>query len=372
MVSFLLTPEQAELSSTARRFFEQRSALPAVRDAMQSETGVDRGTWRQLGEDLGFLGIAVPEMYGGAGSTFVELAIVMEEAGRALACLPILSSAVLASNAVMLSGDEQAMADYLPDLATGERIGTLALAGDCARWGPDCVRLEATEQEGGWQLDGQESYVVDGHVADIVFTVAHTADGDTLFAIDAASEGVQRQPLPTLDQTRRVANITFRHAPARVVGTPGAGWQIAQRALELGAVAMAAEQLGGAQRCLEMTLDYLNLRYQFDRPIGSFQGLKHRCADLLMEIESARSIVMYAARAATEATDDFSAVASMAKAYCSDVYFHAAGESIQMHGGIGFTWEHDAHLFFKRATADRLLLGSPEDHNELMLSRIGV
>lgn len=372
MVSFVLTPEQEELAATARRFFQQHSAASAVRTAMADETGVDRNIWRRMGQELGFLGMAVPEEYGGAGGGFVELATLMEEAGRALVCAPLLGSTVLATNAVLLSNDDKAKAALLPGLATGEQIGAMALGGT-STWSPDNVRLSAIEEDGGWFLEGEEFHVIDGNVADLVLTAARTPVGEcSLFAVRLPAAGAQRKALPTLDQTRPLCNLTFRHVPAQLVGPAGQGWSVVERVMQLGALGIAAEQLGGADRCFEIALEYLKLRQQFDRPIGSFQALKHRCADLAMELESARALVMYAARAAAGGAEDFPAAASMAKAHCSDTYFHAAAECIQMLGGIGFTWEHDAHLFFKRATADRLLLGSPEAHNELLLTMVGV
>ena len=265
------------------------------------------------------------------------------------------------------------MAAYLPGLAAGQLVGAVGLGDGAGVPGQEGTGVTATEDNGHWFLDGSLSYVIHGHVADVLVVAGTTAAGEcSLFTVPMTADGVERQLLPALDQTRPLSSVTLRHAPAELTGRPGAGRETIGRVQHLGAVALAAEQLGGASRCFEMTLEHLRIRHQFDRPIGSFQALKHRCADLAMELESARALVMYAARAAGEGADDLAAAASTAKSYTSDAYFHVAAECIQMLGGIGFTWEHDAHLYFKRATADRLLLGTPEEHNELLLSAIGV
>ena len=373
MVSFILSPEQEELAATARRFFSDNSPTAAVRAAMSSAEGIDWTVWRRLGQDLGLLGVAVPEEYGGGGASFVELSVVAEEAGRALLCAPWLASAVLASNALLMSGQKDAMARYLPRLVTGDLIGTVAFGENDGTWSARDTQLAATDANGRWTLDGTLTYVIDGHAAGIVMALAQAPDGTpALFAVPMASGSSEREALPALDQTRRLSHLTLRGAPAELLVAGPRSQQVMERVLHLGVAALAAEQLGAASRSFEMTLGYLKFRHQFERPIGSFQALKHRCADLAMELESARALVMYAARAAAVAADDLATAASTAKAYTSDAYFHVAAEGIQMLGGIGFTWEHDAHLFFKRAAADRLLLGSPEFHNELLLAAIGV
>lgn len=373
MVSFILSREQEELAATARRFFSDSSSMSAVRSAMSSAEGIDWAVWGQLGRDLGLLGVAIPEEYGGGGAGFVELSLVLEEAGRALLCAPLLASAVLASNALLLCGEKGAMARYLPRLASGELVGTAAFGEYGGTWSARDTQLAATGDDGRWTLDGPLTYVIDGHTAGIVIVLARTADGEpALFAVPMAGQDIELEALPTLDQTRRLSHVTLRGAPAELLAAGPRSQEVMERVLHLGVAGLAAEQLGGASRSFEMTLDYLKLRHQFGRPIGSFQAIKHRCADLAMELESARALVMYAARAASMGADDLATAASTAKAYTSDTYFHVAAEGIQMLGGIGFTWEHDAHLFFKRAAADRLLLGSPEYHNELLLSAIGV
>ncbi|MBV8160638.1 MAG: acyl-CoA dehydrogenase, partial [Acidimicrobiia bacterium] len=201
---------------------------------------------------------------------------------------------------------------------------------------------------------------------------ARTGDNVSLFTVAGDAEGLTRTPLATMDQTRKQARLEFSGTPAKLLGTEGEGWPVLSRVLALAAVALAAEQVGGAQKCLDMSVEYAKVRVQFGRPIGSFQAIKHKCADMLLEVESAKSAAYYAGWAAAELNDELPTVASLAKAYCSDAYFHAAAENIQIHGGIGFTWEHDAHLYFKRAKSSQLLLGDPTYHRELLAQRIGI
>jgi alkylation response protein AidB-like acyl-CoA dehydrogenase len=224
----------------------------------------------------------------------------------------------------------------------------------------------------GWVLDGIKSFVLDGHVADLVLVVARTGTGLSLFSVEGGATGLTRAWLPTLDQTRRLTRLEFAGVRARLIGAEGAAGDMLVTTLDQAAVALAAEQLGGAQRVLEMSVDHAKVRHQFGRPIGSFQAIKHRCADMLIGVESSRSAVLYAAATADSDPSRLPAVASLAKAYCSDAYFTAAAENIQIHGGIGFTWEHDAHLYFKRATSSRLFLGDSAYHRERFAQHVGI
>jgi len=364
--------EQEELRSSVRRFCESRSPSAVVRRLMETAEGYSPPVWEQMASQLGLQGLAIPERHGGAGFGHVEQAIVLEEMGRALLCTPYFASVVMAANALLCSGDEEACAAYLPSIAAGETIATLALAEDSGRWDEDGVTLTAERSGHGWALDGHKSFVLDGTVANLVLVAGRTWSGVSLFAIEGSAEGLTRTPLPTLDQTRKLARLVLGRTPARLVGTEGAAWPGLARTLDLAAIALAAEQGGGAQRCLEMSVEYAKVRYQFGRPIGSFQAIKHRCADVLLEVESARSAAQYAAWAAAEDSPEVPAVASLAKATCSEAYFRAAAENIQIHGGIGFTWEHDAHLYFKRAKSSQLFLGDAVYHREHLAQRIGV
>ena len=367
-----VTAEQDELRASVRRFLADRVPISAVRELMDATDGGDPAVWAQAGQQLGLQGIAIPEEYGGAGFTFAEQAIVLEELGAALYGGPYLASAVFAANALLASGDEAAKQAYLPGIGSGDLIATLAFTEEDGSWETDATRLSAASADDGWRLDGHKAFVLDGHTAGLILVIGRTEKGLSLFAVTADADGLRRTPLPTLDQTRKLARLDFDGVPATPVGADGAGEFVLAKTLDVAAIAQAAEQLGGAQRVLDFTVEYLKVRHQFGRPIGSFQALKHRCADLLLAVESLRSAVQYAAAAVAEDSSEVPTVAALVKAYASDVYFHVAAESIQMHGGIGFTWEHDAHLYFKRAKASELFLGDATLHRERLASRIGL
>ncbi|TNY37147.1 acyl-CoA dehydrogenase family protein [Thermomonospora catenispora] len=358
-----VTEEQRELRATLRRFFAEVSPSREVRRLMATPEGYDPAVWRRMAEQLGLPGLAVPEEHGGAGCGMRELAIVLEEMGRALVCAPFFASAVLAVHALLASGDEKARRDLLPGLADGTVIGTLVHTGD-----GDGTSVTAE----GDRLTGTAAFVLDGHVADLILMAARTPEGVSLFAVDGDAPGLTRTLLPTLDQTRRLARLECSGVPARPVGPPGAGAEILARTRDVALVALAAEQLGGAQRVLEMSVEHAKARRQFGRPIGGFQAVKHKCADMLVEVESARSAVLHAATVADEEPAELPTAAALAQAYTSEAFFRAAGENIQIHGGIGFTWEHDAHLYFKRAKASQLLFGSPAAHRERVARLIGL
>jgi len=379
--------EQQELRESVRRFLADRVPLQRVRELMDSADGTDEKIWNYSAGQLGLQAIAIPEEYGGAGFTFAEQAIVLEELGAALYPGPYLASAVLAATALLASSDDDAKRDLLPGIAGGETVATLAFTEDDGSWEPDAIRLAASlasssqasssqasssQAGGGWVLNGHKSFVLDGHTASLILAVARTDAGLSLFAIQADADGLTRKQLPTLDQTRRLARLEFSSVPARLIGEPGEAAAILSRTLDVAAIAQAAEQLGGAQRALDMAVSYAKIRHQFGRPIGSFQAIKHRCADLLLEVESLRSAVGYAAAAVAEDSPEIPVVAALVKALASDTYFHVAAENIQIHGGIGFTWEHDAHLYFKRAKASELFLGDSSYHRERLATRIGV
>ena len=371
-MDFAFSEEQEELRRAVRRFLADKSPDGEVRRLMATPEGYDPAVWQQMAEQLGLQSLAIPEHHGGAGFGFVELAVVLEEMGAALLCAPFFSSAVLGAHALLNSGDDEAKERWLPGIASGASIATLALAEDSGRWDLDAVELEARRTGDGWVLEGHKSFVLDGHVATLVLVVARSAGGLGLFAVQEGAPGVVRTPLLTLDQTRKQARLQFARTPAVPVGVPGEVGPGLEKTLQLAAVALAAEQVGGAQHCLDSSVEHARTRIQFGRPIGSFQAIKHKCADLLCEVESARSAAYYAAWAAAEDSDDLPLAASLAKSYCSETYFHAAAENIQIHGGIGFTWEHDAHLYFKRAKSSELLFGDPTYHRELLAQHIGI
>jgi alkylation response protein AidB-like acyl-CoA dehydrogenase len=371
-VNFAFSEEQEELRKTVRSFLEQKSPSAEVRRLMETTEGYDPDVWGQMGSQLGLQGLAIPEEYGGSGYGYIELIVVLEEMGRALLCAPYFATVALAANAVLHSGDDTAKKELLPGIASGETIATVAFTEDSGRWAADGITMTATKSGDGYTLDGHKMFVIDGHTANVIIVAARTDSGVSLFTVPGDASGLTRSALSTMDQTRKQARLEFAGVPAKLLGTDGGGWDTLSRMLDLAAVALAAEQVGGAQKVLEMSVEYAKVRVQFGRPIGSFQAIKHKCADMLLEVESAKSAAYYAGWAAAELNDELPVVASLAKAYCSDAYFHAAAENIQIHGGIGFTWEHDAHLYFKRAKSSELLFGDPTYHRELLAQRIGL
>ena len=234
------------------------------------------------------------------------------------------------------------------------------------------ITMEATNSGDGYTLSGTKSFVLDGATANLILVAARTNGKVSLFAVDGDASGLTRTPLSTMDQTRKQAKLDFDNTPARLIGTEGEGASVLDKVFDLIVVGLAAEQVGGAQKVLEMAVEYAKVRVQFGRPIGSFQAIKHKCADMLLEVESAKSAAYYGLWCASELNDELPSVASLAKAYCSEAYFHAAAENIQIHGGIGFTWEHPAHLYFKRAKSSELLFGDPTYHREKLAQRIGI
>ncbi len=371
-MNFAFSEEQEQLREFVRQFLENYSPETTVRELMETEAGYDPETWSMMAEQLGLQSLIIPEEHGGQGFGYVELVVVLEEMGRALLCAPFFSTVVLAANTLIHCGDEEAAAELLPGIASGETIGTLAFTEESGRWGEDGIEMEATPDGDSWRLTGTKMYVLDGHTANLVLVAARTGAGVSLFRVDPDDPGLTRTALATMDTTRKQARLDFDNVAAGLIGVDGGGWGVLERVLDLAAVALAAEQVGGAQVCLDTSVQYAKDRVQFGRPIGSFQAIKHKCADMLLEVESAKSAAYYAAWCAAELNDELPSVASLAKAYCSEAYFHTTAENIQIHGGIGFTWEHPAHLYFKRAKSSELLFGDPTYHRELLAQRIGI
>jgi alkylation response protein AidB-like acyl-CoA dehydrogenase len=352
--------DRAQLRAAARDFLTRTATQAEARRLMATETGYDEALWRRMASELGWLGLAIPERYGGAGYGCAEMSIVLEEMGRTLLCAPFLSSVVLAATALAESADEDAQARYLPDIASGDLVATLAITGEDGA--PEGASLTATRGGDGWLLRGAAAFVLDGHVAGLVLVPARANGELSLFAVDSGADGMRRSPLDTMDQTRKLANLSFDDTPARLIGTSGDGSRVLSRVLDRAAVALAAEQVGGAARCLDMAVEYARIRVQFGRPIGSFQAVKHKCADMLVAVESARSALFQAIRHAMTDDPGLPVSASTAKTLCSEAYLNVATENIHVHGGIGFTWEHEAHLYFRRAKSDEMLLGTPTYH----------
>ena len=371
-MKFAFTEEQEELRVAVRRFLVGKAPESEVRRLMETTEGYDPAVWAQMAEQLGLQSLIIPEDYGGSGFSYVELIIVLEEMGAALLCAPFFSTVALATNVLLGIDSEEAKRTLLPGIASGETIATLAITEGNGRWDLGELSCSASHSDGDWTLSGHKMFVLDGHVANLIIVAARTEAGLSLFAVHDDAVGLGRTPLSTMDQTRKQALLEFAETPALLIGTEGEAESVLHEALDLAAVALAAEQVGGAQRCLDSAVAYAKTRIQFGRPIGSFQAIKHKCADMLLEVESAKSAAYYAGWAAAEHSDELPVVASLAKAYCSEAYFHVAAENIQIHGGIGFTWEHPAHLYFKRAKTSELIFGDAAYHRELVAQRMGI
>src|SRR5919106_6382749 len=376
-MNFAFSEEQEQLRDAVRRFMEAKSPSSEVRRLMETTEGYDEAVWKQMAQELGLQSLHLPEAHGGQGFTFVELGIVLEEMGRVLLCAPYFSTVALAANAIMNAGPAEQQGELLPGIASGETIAALAFTEPNGKWDASGITMEAGGSGSEYTLDGEKMFVIDGHVANRIVVVARLTgtsgeDGISFFTVDGDASGLTRTPLATMDQTRKQARLDFSGVAATPLGDPGAGWAALSKTLDQAAVCLSNEMVGGAQKVLEMSVEYAKVRVQFGRPIGSFQAIKHKCADMLLEVESAKSAAYYGAWCAAELNDELPEVACLAKAYCSEAYFHSAAENIQIHGGIGFTWEHPAHLYFKRAKSSELLFGDPTYHRELLAQRIGI
>jgi alkylation response protein AidB-like acyl-CoA dehydrogenase len=358
---FALSEEQTELASMVRDLLRKRSGSAAVRSAVGSPRGYDEALWSVLCSQVGVAALAIPEEYGGAGFTLVETHVVLEELGAALTPSPLVGSGVLAAQALLLAGAADVCAELLPAVASGESVAALAWAGSDGRWSVDRVAVGATPRDGGaWTLDGTAAFVLDGDHADLLLVLAQTTSGPALFRVHPEQPGVRRTAVATMDQTIRLASVGFEAAEATLVAEDADRFLPALR--DIACSAMAAMQVGAAQRCLDMTVAYSKERVQFGRPIGSFQALKHRMADMLVAVETARSASWAAAWSAAHRDGDLPTRAAIAKAWCSEALSTVAAETVQLHGGIAITWEHDAQLYFKRAHALSQLFGQPREH----------
>jgi alkylation response protein AidB-like acyl-CoA dehydrogenase len=375
-VAELSETELDELRSAVRSFLDAKSPEEAVRKVMESEPRYDPQVWAQMAEQLRLPGLAIPEEYGGDGFGQVALGAVLEEMGRALVCSPFFATVVLAAQALLVSGDADACARHLPGIAAGTTTAALAVAERTGAWDPVQITTRAVRRSdapgGGWELTGTKAFVIDGASADLLLVIARTTAGPTLFTVDRGASGLTAEPMETLDATRAMARLRLDGTPATLVGTAGAGGRLMARVLDLAAVGLAAEQAGGAARCLESSTAYAGTRVQFGRLIGSFQAVKHKCADMLVQVELARAAAREAARLFDLADEGFAVAAAAAHLTCSRAYMLAATENIQVHGGIGFTWEHPAHLYFRRAKSSQLLLGGPSASHERLLERLGI
>jgi alkylation response protein AidB-like acyl-CoA dehydrogenase len=369
----VVSEEHAELRATIRRLLESRSPETAVRSVMDSEQGYDSGLWGLMALQLGLHGLGLPEPFGGSGYGPEETTIVFEELGRALVPSPFFPTIALAARLLVEIGDAETNLRYLPAIASGELIATVAIAEGTGSWDPrDLSDVVATGSEQTWRLQGEKTTVLNADAAGLILVVVTAADGSSVYAVDAAAPGVTIVPLSTLDLTRRQSKVRFDAAPATLVGEYGTAASAVASMLDHACVALAAEQAGAAAELMRLSVDYAKLRHQFGRPIGAFQAIKHKLADMAFDVERMDSIVRHAATVAATSTPDLPVVAAMAKVFCSEAYFRVAADTIQIHGGIGFTWEHPAHLYFRRAKSSEYLLGSPARHRENLLQALGI
>ena len=367
---FVESDEQRALRSAAADVLARHSSEAQVRALMATDTGFDPAVWRELAA-MGLTGLLISDEYGGAGAGPVELGIVLEEMGRVLVVSPFLSTAVLVPNLLAETGDTAECAAVLPRIAAGELIASVAFAEDGSARLPATIATSAGAIGDAWHITGYKHFVLDGQLADLLYVLADSDAGPAVFAVDAGATGLDVTPLTTVDPTRKQCRLQFVDTPARLVGRLGAGVEVFSAALDRSAVALLSEQAGGARRAVEMATEYAKTRYQFGRAIGSFQAVKHMCADMLLEAESAVSAARFVAGSFAELAPSRIADLALAQAYCSDAFVSVAANNIQVHGGIGFTWEHPAHLYLRRARSDAQLLGSPSWHRERYLQQIG-
>jgi alkylation response protein AidB-like acyl-CoA dehydrogenase len=362
-MEFTWTPEQQDLRASTRRLLQQRAPLPRARELAEAGSRHDPQLWTALAQQIGLQGLALPEEHGGSGGSLVELAVVFEEMGRVLFGGPFLPT-VLAAEALVASGDAAAQAEHLPAVAEGERTATLAVARAGGRWRADGTTAQGSGD--GVRLTGVKELVLDGADADLLLVLARGERGPSLYAVAAGAEGLEAERLDPLDLTRPLARLHLRDTPARLVGEDGGGAAVLAHVQRTAAVLLAAEQVGAMSTLVEMTAEHARTRRAFGRPIGAFQGVKHRLADMAVRLEMSRSAAYWAAWQ-PPGSPDAAMGAAVAGSYCSESFLQTAKDTIQLHGGTGFTWEHDAHLFLRRARADATLAGSPAEHRAALV-----
>lgn len=373
-MDFGLNEDQETLAKYAREFLSNECPTTLVRRMMEDDTAYDRAFYAHMAQ-LGWMGIAIPESYGGQGMTWLELAVLLEEMGQALVPGPFFASVCLAAPVILQAGNDEQKRATLPGIASGERQATVAYTEGHGRVDAAGVQLAARPDGGGFVLTGTKQFVPDAHVADTLLVAARTSDEDdptdgiSLFVVDAKADGITVTQQRTMDTTRRWCEVTFDGVSVSgdaVLGEVDRGWAPLERALQRSSALLSAECVGGAQKVLDLSVDYAKQRIQFGRPIGSFQAVKHKCAEMLVDVELSRSAMYFAAWAASEDDQELPLAASIAKAYCGDAYTRVASNGIHVHGGIGFTWEHDMQLYFKRAKVNEVFLGDPTYHRELV------
>jgi len=371
-MNFGLTPEQELLRTNARAFLEKECPSAVVRQAMKDPIGDLPGVWQKMA-DLGWMGLLIPEDLGGLGLTMFELVVVLEEMGRVLLPGPYFPTVVLGGMTLLIGATPQLQQELLPRVAAGEVRFTLALTEPSGRWEASAVATRAQPTHDGYELVGTKLYIPEAHVVDYTIVAARTRDGwspedgISLFLLDRQAPGVTCTQLPTMDPTRRWCALTLDHVkvpPQALIGPLHGGWPLLTQVIDRAITALCAEMCGAAERVMEMSVDYAKSRVAFGKPIGSYQAVKHKCAEMLLQLENAKSLTYYAAWACQEGAPGASQAASMAKAYATEMLCHVAADGIQVHGGIGFTWDHDMHLYFKRAQSSRFTFGDATWHRE--------
>jgi alkylation response protein AidB-like acyl-CoA dehydrogenase len=377
-VAFIFTQDQEQFRDNVSRFLKDKSDSTEVRALMATDEGFDRAVWSQLSQELGLPGLHMPESLGGAGFGPVEMAIVCEEMGKTLYCGPYFASAVCAASAIRIAGDAQQQETLLPTIIAGDQIACLAVSENQGLWSDEDFSTTATKTADGYAINGRKRFIIDGVNAQTVIVVAKEAQQIGFYVVGAQDPGIAITALPSMDPTRKLAEMVFSHCRAEKL--THSNHRHLQLLIDIASTALANEMIGGTQTLLDSALNYTQLRYQFGRSIASFQAIKHRLADLLLELELAKSAAYQAAQTLsgsdlwTQAKgadpERISEHASLAKAAASEAYLHTALECIQMHGGVGFTWENDTHLWFKRAKSSEVFLGTPAQHRERMLNAL--
>jgi alkylation response protein AidB-like acyl-CoA dehydrogenase len=366
--------EQELLRDSARDFFTAECPIALVREMMDDDAGMPRELWQKMAE-LGWMGLAIDEEFGGAGLELVDLAVFLEETGRCLLPAPYFSTVVLGARAIRVAGSVGQQKRWLPKIAKGELLLALAQLEERADWGPEGIEMGRRTPDGSYRLDGCKMFVRDAQCADLLVVPVRDIRGNsgtqgiTLLLVDARLPGIDIEAIAFMDGSRKVCRVDFRGVEvdaSQVLGKPGAGWEVLARVQDFAKVALSAEACGGAAAMLDMTVAYAKTREQFGRPIGTFQAIQHKCADMMIQVEGTRSATYYAAWSVDNGEADAHASACMAKSYCGEAYTAACGAGIQVHGGLGYTWEQDLHLYYKRAKADELYLGDPSYNRELV------
>jgi alkylation response protein AidB-like acyl-CoA dehydrogenase len=367
-MDFSFTPDQTLLKNSARAFLDEHCKSAAVRLLWDDPRGESEGLWKEMAQ-LGWLGLSLPEEHGGSGLGMVETALLLEELGRAAYPGPY-SPTMLVADAIAEAGTDVQKKRWLAPIATGDARATMTLLDADLDWSPDAIATRAEKTPTGWQLSGVKRYVAWGHVANVLLVPARTPEGVSLFLVDPAASGLRWSPMMNMDPGTRLADLTLDRVPVRaedVLGAPRSAAPHLARLIRRGAVGAAAEMLGAARRCLDMAVAYAKVREQFGQLIGSFQAIRHKCAEMLLETENSHSAVYYAAWAQDAEAEDAALAASVAKVYVGEASRKVCGEAIQVHGGIGFTWEYDLHMYFKRAKALEAQYGDADYHRELIV-----